>query len=213
MPKTDPRIDAYIAKSADFARPILLHLRQVVHEACPEGEETMKWSFPHFTYGGKILASMASFKQHCAFGFWHGAEVVGDDFQGEKAMGSLGRITSLKDLPAKRTLAGYVKKQRALIDAGAKRGVKPVPAGRGALAAREARRAPPAVPEELAAALAMRKHAKARATFDGFSPSHRREYVEWIAEAKRAETREKRVAQALEWLAEGKARNWKYERK
>lgn len=213
MPKTDPRIDAYIAKSADFARPILLHFRQVVHEACPQVEETMKWSFPHFTYGGKILCSMASFKQHCALGFWNGAEVVGEAFQGEKAMGSLGRITSLKDLPAKRTLAGYVKKQAALIDAGVKRTVKPVPAGRGALAAREARRKPLDVPEELVAALALKKHAKAKAAFEGFSPSHRREYVEWIAEAKRADTREKRVAQALEWLAEGKSRNWKYERK
>ncbi len=210
MTTTDPRIDAYIAKSADFARPILLHIRQVVHEACPAVEETMKWSFPHFTYDGKILCSMASFKQHCAFGFWNGAAVLGDDFRGEDGMGSFGRLTSLKDLPAKRRLAGYMKKAAALLDAGVKRTPKP---SKAAAAGRAARAKADVVPDDLAAALAMKKHAKARTAFEAFSPSHRREYVEWITEAKRAETRERRIAQALEWLAERKARNWKYERK
>lgn len=203
MPERDPRIDAYIEKSAGFAQPILRHLREVVHAACPEVEETMKWSFPHFDYKG-ILCSMAAFKAHCTFGFWDPA-VVGGDAQ-DDAMGQLGRITSLKDLPPKKVLTGYVKKAMALKDAG----VKPAWA---ATRAAKAKRPELPVPEELAAALALRKNKKAKEAFDAFARSHRREYVEYIVEAKRPETRAKRVAQTVEWLSEGKARNWRYERK
>lgn len=117
MAKNDPRIDAYIEKSADFAQPILRHIRAVVHAACPEVEETMKWSFPHFDYKG-IMVSMASFKAHCALSFWHAKEVIGPEAQ-EGAMGQFGRIRSVKDLPPKRVLAGYVKKAMALKAAGA----------------------------------------------------------------------------------------------
>jgi uncharacterized protein YdeI (YjbR/CyaY-like superfamily) len=202
MPTTDKRIDAYIAKSADFAQPILAHLRAVVHEACPDVEETMKWSFPHFMYGGGILCSMASFKEHCAFGFWKGSLIVDQEGESaEKAMGQFGRIGSVKDLPPKRVLASYVKKAMALNDAGVKR----------ARSARDAApKAPVKVPEDFAAALARQK--QARAAFEAFPPSHRREYVEWIVEAKRDDTRARRIAQAVEWIAEGKSRNWKYER-
>jgi len=197
MGTRDPRIDAYIAKSADFAQPILTHLRQVVHGACPDVEETMKWSMPHFTYRKRMLCGMASFKQHCTLGFWNGGRIVEGDAPAEKAMGQFGRITSLADLPADDVLAGYVRKAMELNDAGVRRTAK-----------RGAPRAELAVPDYMAAAL--ERSEQARATFEGFSPSQRREYVEWITEAKGDATRERRLATALEWMAEGKPRNWKY---
>lgn len=197
MANHDPRVDAYIARAAPFAQPILEHLRAVVHGACPGAEETLKWSSPHFMYKG-MLCGMAAFKQHVAFGFWLG-KLVADTGNEESAMGQFGRIATLADLPSKRELTALVKKAMALNEAGAKlptrtRDGKPKP--------------PVAVPDDLAAALA--RNRKARATFDAFNPSHRREYVEWITEAKREETRAKRLATTLEWLAEGKSRNWKY---
>ena len=201
MAEHDPRIDAYIVKSAEFARPILRHLRDVVHAACPDVEETMKWSFPHFDYQG-IMCSMAAFKAHCAFGFWH-PQVLGEDAK-EGAMGQLGRITSLKDLPPKKVLVGYVKKAMALKDAGEK------PTWAPARAAKARKRAELPVPEDLAAALALKKNRKAKESFYAFPPSHRREYIEYITEAKRAETRARRVAESVQWIGEGKRRNWKY---
>jgi uncharacterized protein YdeI (YjbR/CyaY-like superfamily) len=200
MSTRDPRIDAYIAKAAPFARPILAHLREVVHDACPEVEETVKWGFPHFQYKG-MLCAMASFKAHCTFGFWKGKLIVDRGGENaEQAMGQFGRITSLEELPPRRVLTGYVKEAMRLNDEGVKAPRR----------APSKTKRPAAVPDDLAAAL--RRNAKAAATFDAFSASHRREYIQWITEAKREETRERRVAQAVEWLAEGKARNWKYER-
>ena len=201
MGTRDQRIDSYIEKSADFARPILTHLREVVHGACPEVEETVKWGMPHFQYKG-MLCAMASFKAHCTFGFWKGRLIVDRGGENaEAAMGQFGRITSVAELPPKRVLAGYVKEAMRLNDEG-------VTAPRRAPS--KTKRPAAAVPDDLAAAL--RRNRKAAATFDAFSASHRREYVEWITEAKRAETRERRIATAVEWIAEGKARNWKYER-
>lgn len=199
MPQHDPRIDAYIARAAEFARPLLEHVRGVVHKACPEVEETLKWGMPSFVYRGQILCGMAAFKQHASFGFWQGANIVGPDGRkGEEAMGQFGRLTRLADLPGKRELGGYVKQAMALIDAGVKRPTT-----------KSAQPKPPVdVPEDLAAAL--KKNAKARKTFEAFAPSHRREYVEWIVEAKREATRLKRVGHTVDWLAEGKQRNWKY---
>ena len=197
MGTRDPRVDAYIARSAEFARPILSHLREIVHSACPEVEETLKWSAPHFMYRG-MLAGMSAFKAHCAFGFWKGSLVTGGDGGVEaQAMGQFGRITSLDDLPPRRVIIGYVKQAMKLNEEGVKTPKR-----------RKTPKPEPLMPAELAAALA--KNAKARATFEAFSPSHRREYVEWIAEAKGEETRQRRLANALEWMAEGKARNWKY---
>lgn len=199
MTPPDPRIDAYIAKSAEFARPILSHLRAVVHAACPEAEETLKWGAPSFTYRGKILCGMAAFKQHAAFGFWQGAQVTGNGTEeGGEGMGQVGRLTRLSDLPGKRELAGYLRQAMALIDSGAKRVPTRAAAPRASLE----------VPDDLAAAL--RKNAKARATFDGFAPGYRRDYIEWITEAKREDTRQRRLEQTVEWLSEGKSRNWKY---
>lgn len=196
MGSRDPRIDAYIAKSAEFARPILTHLREVVHVGCPGVEETMKWSMPHFTHHG-MLCGMAAFREHCTFGFWKGALVVDAGDRSADAMGQFGCIRTLKDLPAKRVLVGYVKRAAQLNEDGVK-----VPR-----APRAARAAIP-VPAELTAALA--KNRKALAAFEAFPPSHRREYVEWIADARRDDTKQRRIAQAVEWMAEGKQRNWKY---
>ena len=198
MGTRDPRVDAYIEKSADFARPILTHLRKLVHAACPEVEETMKWSFPHFDYKGEMMCSMASFKAHCAFGFWKASLVLGDKAT-DGAMGHLGRITSLDDLPSDRTLTSYVKKAAKLND----EGVKAVRAPRRPKVELE-------IPEDLTKAL--KKNKKALTTFEAFPPSHKREYVEWIVEAKGADTRRRRLESAVEWIAEGKARNWKYAR-
>lgn len=197
MEKKDPRIDAYIEKSEEFARPILTHLRAVVHSACPDVEETMKWSFPHFDHKG-MMCSMASFKSHCAFGFWKGSLVLGDKAQ-DGAMGHLGRITSVKDLPSDKALASYIRKAAKLNDEGVK--VERMP-----------RRARPQVemPDDLAKAL--KKNKKAHTTFEAFPPSHKREYVEWIVEARGADTRKRRLETAVEWIAEGKPRNWKYTR-
>lgn len=198
MGTQDDRVDAYIAKSPDFARPILVHLRDVVHTACPDVEEAVKWSSPHFLYKG-MLCHMASFKEHCAFGFWKGALIVetgGDEV--EKAMGQFGRITKLSDLPPKKVLAGYIKKAIELNEAGVKSPTRSKPK-----VAEE-----PVIPDDLTNALRGRE--KARQAFEAFSPSHRREYVEWITEAKTEPTRLRRIETTLEWLAEGKSRNWKY---
>lgn len=200
MGQPDPRVDAYIAHSAPFAQPILRHLREVVQGACPEAVETLKWGAPSFGYGGKILCRMAAFKQHASFDFWQGARVVGADAgaKPEEGMGQFGRLTQVADLPGKRVLTGYIQRAMKLIDAGTTR-----PPTKDAKP-----KQPLAVPDDLAAALA--KNRKAQATFAGFAPSYRREYVEWITQAKREATRQRRLAQAIDWLAQGKPRNWKY---
>jgi hypothetical protein len=195
MGKKDPRVDAYIAKSADFAKPILLHLRKLVHRACPAVVETMKWSAPQFEYKG-MMCGMASFKGHCAFGFWKGNLVL--DGKGTRdAMGHFGRITSLDDLPPDKVIVGYVKKAAKLNEEGITVARTPT----------TARKALP-MPADFAGVL--KKHAAAGQTFENFSPSHKREYIEWITEAKTDATRKKRLATAVEWLSEGKVRNWKY---
>ncbi|HWT13630.1 MAG TPA: YdeI/OmpD-associated family protein [Allosphingosinicella sp.] len=195
--KTDPRIDAYIDRQADFARPILRHLREVVHAACPECEETLKWSSPSFMYRGQILAGMAAFKQHATFGFWRGSLVVGKSNEQVSGMGQFGRLASIEDLPPRAELEALVRKAMKLTD----EGVKP-PRDKH-------KKAPFSVPQDLRSALDA--NAAAAATFEGFPPSCQRDYVDWITGAKRDETRTRRLNQAVEWLAEGKKRNWKYE--
>ena len=203
MGKKDSRVDAYIAKAQPFAKPILTHIRKVVHAGCPGVEETVKWGHPHFDYKG-IFCGMASFKEHATFGFWKGAllkgVVKGVPTGADDAMGQFGRIASLKDLPAEKTLLAIVKAAAKLND---DRIAVPKPTSKP--------RPPIPVPPFFAAAL--KKNTKALAVFDAFPPGHRREYLEWIVEAKTQETRDKRLATALEWIAEGKGRNWKYERK
>jgi uncharacterized protein YdeI (YjbR/CyaY-like superfamily) len=196
MPTTDPRVDAYIARSKDFAKPILLRVREMVHEACPDVEEKIKWSSPFFDYKGQMMCAMAAFKEHCSLIFWKASLIEGVPPNGDKSRGSFGRITSVKELPSKKIFTGFIKAAMALNDAGVTvkrpKSVKP-----------EAK-----VPKELDAAL--KKNRKAATVFASFPPSNRREYCEWISEAKREETKAKRVTQAIEWIAEGKSRNWKY---
>lgn len=197
--KTDRRVDAYIAKSAEFARPILRHLRALVHQACPDVEETIKWGMPSFLHHG-IICGMAGFKAHCAFGFWRRGltdEIARTGVKAEQAMGSLGRITSLKDLPADKAMLGYIRKAAKLNEGGIPARSKPKPK--------------PALPAPADLATALKKNAKAAKAFAAFTPGARREYIEWITEAKRPETRQKRIATAVPWIAAGKKRNWKYE--
>jgi uncharacterized protein YdeI (YjbR/CyaY-like superfamily) len=201
MGQRDPRIDAYIEKAKPFAQPILRHLRSLVHQACPRCEETLKWSMPTFLYAGEMLCSFASFKEHATFGFWKASLILGPDGRGlsNDAMGQFGRITTVKDLPPRRVLAAYIRQGMKLNEEKVK-----VPRRR-TVAVRAAAR----VPADLAAAL--RKNRKAAATFERFPPSCRREYIEWITGAKREATRQRRLETTLEWLAEGKRMNWKYE--
>lgn len=194
--KLDPRIDAYIAKAAPFAQPILRHVRDAVHAACPGVEETIKWGSPSFVYADGILCGMAAFKQHASFGYWKHTLVVGADAE-RTGMGSYGKLTSVADQPPHKRLIADIRKAMKLNEAGVAtprpKSVKPAPVA----------------PPDLVAALA--KNRKAKAVFEAFAPGHRREYIEWIMEAKREETRRKRLAQAVLWLAEGKSRNWKYQ--
>lgn len=196
MPARDPRIDAYIAKAAPFAQPLLTELRAAIHAASREITETMKWSSPTFEYQG-MLCGFAAFKAHVKFGFWKHELVVGKRRREE---GTLGRLTSVDHLPSRAALVKLVRKAMKLNADGVK---APHMVNRQ-------QRKPIPVPSYVKAALA--KNAKARATFEGFPPSHRREYLEWITEAKQQETRDRRLGQAIAWMAEGKSRNWKYER-
>ncbi|MBY0343522.1 MAG: YdeI/OmpD-associated family protein [Sphingomonadales bacterium] len=184
----DPRIDDYIAKAASFAQPILTHARALVHQALPEAEETIKWGMPHFTVGGKNVVGLAAFKAHASVVI-HREERTGD------GMGALGKLTSLADLPPDSELIARFQSRPA------------------ALATQRPKAAPKAeLPIPPAFAAALDAAPAARAAFDGFAPSHRREYIEWITQAKREETQAKRIAQAVEWLSEGRKRNWKYEK-
>jgi uncharacterized protein YdeI (YjbR/CyaY-like superfamily) len=195
MPKTDERIDAYIAAAGEFARPIATKIREAVHAGCPDCEETMKWGQPTFVHGGKILCGFGAFKAHVRLHFWKGG-LVGQGADPDE-WGRLHRLTAVSDLPSKKVLAGYVKKAVAaseLVETKPKRTAKP--------------KQPAAIPDDLMAA--MRKNKKALAGFEALSPSHKREYVEWITEAKASETRARRIAQTVEWTAQGKSRNWKY---
>jgi uncharacterized protein YdeI (YjbR/CyaY-like superfamily) len=205
MIKKDKAIDAYIARSADFAKPILLHLRQLVHKACPDVEEKMKWSFPHFDYKGEMMCSMAAFKQHAVFGFWKASlmkdPVLVENAKAETAMGHLGRITSLKDLPSDKKMTAWIKEAMQLTDKGVKLSSK----------AKTPEKKELDIPDYFTKALSRNK--KARLVFEKFPYSHKKEYVMWITEAKTEETRNKRMETALEWIADGKGRNWKYQKK
>jgi uncharacterized protein YdeI (YjbR/CyaY-like superfamily) len=200
MGKKDPRVDRYIADAAEFARPILNHLRALVHEGCPEVEETLKWSMPSFVYQG-LLCGMAAFKQHATFGFWKHELVLGQSGQAE-GMGQFGRLTSIKDLPSDKRLLGYIRKAAKLNKAGTKAPTRQ--------RAKPGARREIVVPDYLAKAL--KKNAAALANFERFSYSHKKEYVEWLTAAKREDTRQRRLATAVAWIAEGKPQNWKYGR-
>jgi len=200
MPTTDPFVDAYIEKSNDFAKPILKHIRALVHDACPDVVETKKWSFPHFDYKGEMMCSMAGFKEHCAFNFWKQSLLDQTAFPAEKtAMGSFGRIKSLDDLPDAKTMKKLIGDAMKLNDDGIKV-AKPKPTGE---------KKELVVPDVLLEALATND--AAADTFNNFPYSKKKDYLEWITEAKTDATREKRLATTIEWLAEGKSRHWKYQ--
>ena len=203
MPKIDPRVDAYIAKSPEFAQPILTYLRDVIHQGCPAVVETIKWGTPTFEHMG-IMVGIAAFKSYCTLGFWKAPLLMLDGKPVSKEMesgaGQFGKLTSIKDLPAKGKLLKLVKDAATLNESGISIARKPKSVPK-----------PVKVPADLTKAL--QKSAQARATFEAFSPSHKREYVEWIVEAKTDATRQRRLDTTLEWLSEGKPRNWKYMRK
>jgi uncharacterized protein YdeI (YjbR/CyaY-like superfamily) len=204
----DPRIDAYIAVAAPFAKPVLLRVRDAMHTACPELTEDIKWSHPFFLLDGKPFANMAAFKTHCALGFWRGGKPIADAVAAaspdprEKAMGQFGRLETAADLPSAGALRRLIVDARdlALATRAIRASASPAPR-----VARER----PAVPADLAAALLLED--AAQAAVDGFTASQQREYVEWVLEARREATRSSRIAQAVEWIAEGKTRNWKYQ--
>lgn len=197
MAKRDPRVDAYIAKAPPFARPILTRFRKAVHAGCPDVTETLKWSVPHFDYKG-VLGGMAAFKEHCRVGFWK--ESLLTSAPRGQSSGPMVRVASLGDMPGERTLVKMAKEAAALNAAGVK-----------VQRASKAPKKPLDAPAYMLAAI--RKNTKALATFEGFSPSARREYIEWVTDAKSDETRNRRLETAVEWMAEGKSRNWKYQRK
>ncbi|HJX98580.1 MAG TPA: YdeI/OmpD-associated family protein [Chthoniobacterales bacterium] len=193
MANKDPRVDAYIKKAQPFARPVLTHLRKLVHKARPDMEESIRWGSPFFDHKG-MVCFMAAFKTHAVFGFWKGKLLFGKEHKG--AMGHFGRLTSVRDLPSDKQMIGYVRKAAELNE----RGLKRKRPARGTQKV--------TVPADLKAALA--KNAKAGKTFENFSYSHKKEYVDWITDAKREETRTKRLKLAIQWLAQGKPQNWKY---
>jgi len=198
MGTRDKRIDAYIAKAQPFAQPILARIRDAVHQACPDVAETIKWGMPAFDYKGP-MCGMAAFKQHATFGFWKSSLVFGTNDKyatHPDGMSAFGKMTSIAELPPRQALVAYVKKAAALNDEGITIERKRTP------------RAPLPVPPALGAAL--KRNKKAKRSFDAMPPSHQREYNEWIGEAKTDATRDKRVAQAMAWIADGKSRNWKY---
>jgi uncharacterized protein YdeI (YjbR/CyaY-like superfamily) len=201
MEKYDPRVDAYIEKAADFAKPILLHIRQLVHGTAPQVTETIKWGMPFFDYKGPVC-QIASFKQHCAFGFWK-ATLLNDPHglinAGEAAAGSFGKLTSMADLPSDEILVDFINQAISLNETGVKGNMK-TPAGTP--------KAEISMPDEFASALSAEP--QTLANFENFSPSQKREYLEWITEAKTDATRDKRIQTAVEWIAEGKTRHWKY---
>ena len=202
----NPKVDVYCGKAQPFAQPILAHLRELIHKACPEVEETIKWSRPFFQYRGAILCNMSAFKEHCSFGFWGeeiGAVLREAAVLKESGMGSLGRITSVADLPSDKQMLGWIRQAAAFVDSG--QYTSPIAARHKVVKQKPSLN----TPAEFKTALQRNK--KAAAVFAAFSPSCKREYVEWIAEAKRPETRDRRIATAVQWIAEGKQRNWKYQ--
>ncbi len=206
MSTYDPRIDDYIAKSAAFAQPILTHLRELIHETCPDVEEIWKWSFPNFEYKGSTLCSMAAFKQHCSFGFWKASLIPDPDnilqLAEKAAMGQLSKISSLKDLPKDSILKKYLRAAMKLNEEGVKSKAKKKVTSEDKSAL--------TTPADFAALLKKKKEASE--VFNDFSYSNKKDYILWFEEAKTEATRSKRMEQALEWIAEGKSRHWKYKK-
>ncbi len=202
---TDPRIDQYIVKALPFAQPVLIKLRELIHKACPEVTETIKWGMPSFDYMGP-LCSFASFKSHCSFGFWKTSLIKDPEkylqkrsAQGGEAMGNLGKMISVKDLPPTRVMIDFIRQAMKLNADGITIEKKKV--------------APKIIPTPPELQKALNKNSKARFYYEKFSPSQQKEYNQWIADAKTDVTRAKRIGDAIEWISVGKIRNWKYVKK
>ncbi len=204
MGKKLERVDEYIAKAAPFAQPILTHIRELIHQACPDVEEAWKWSFPNFVYKGAVMCNIAGFKEHCSFGFWKASIMPDPDnilsTDNRAGMGHMGKLTSLSDLPSDEIMIKYIQEAMKLTD----EGKKVAPRAK----ATEAQKKEMVIPDYLITEL--NKSPKAQEVFTAFSYSHKKEYVEWLEEAKTVATRNKRLTQAIEWISEGKSRNWKY---
>lgn len=202
MGKSDNRIDLYIDNAAVYAQPILNHLRMLVHEACPEITEIIKWGCPHFDYKGPVC-HMAAFKNHCAFGFWKAAllpdlhHLTGEDKP--HSMGHLGKIVSVEDLPGDDVLITYIQNAVILNKEGIKLPKKDT-------APKTTLQVPDDFVERLVVVPA------AGINFEKFSFSKKKDYLAWFDEAKTEATRNKRMDTAIEWITEGKSRNWKYEK-
>jgi uncharacterized protein YdeI (YjbR/CyaY-like superfamily) len=206
-PDFNPKVDLYIAQAKPFAQPILEYLRELIHQACPGVQESIKWSRPFFEYKGQILGNISAFNAHCSFGFWGqeiGAVLRDAKVLQEDGMGSLGKITVLEDLPSKKQLLQWLRQAKGFIDSGAH--TSPIAARKQVVKAPKPQLP---IPPEFEAAL--KSHPSAQQTFRNFAPSCQREYLEWFAEAKQQTTKDKRIAQAIEWLKEGKQRHWKYQ--
>jgi uncharacterized protein YdeI (YjbR/CyaY-like superfamily) len=204
MTANDSRIDAYIENAPSFAQPILNYIRQTVHELCPQSQETIKWGMPHFIYKGELMCGMAAFKKHCAFGFWKAVllqDPEGKMEMGKSAMGDWGKITTISDLPSKEVLASFIQQAMILNEQGIKVHKKPTPSKEKSFD----------TPDYFIKAL--ESEPLSMENFQRFSLSHKNEYIQWLEEAKTEETRSRRMAQAIEWIAQGKSRNWKYGRK
>ncbi len=203
----NPQFDEYLETASDFAKPIMKHLRELVHARCPEVVEEIKWGIPHFDYKGEMLCIFAAYKNHCSFSFWK-ESLMGDprlkaNPDLKAAQRFMGKLTSLADLPPDDQLIAYVEEAMALNDQGVKLAPRP--------SAKLARPAEIAIPDAFAEQLS--RHAQANEVFQSRSPSFRKEYVAWIADAKTDQTRQKRIDESLEWIAQGKGRFWKYEKK
>ena len=204
MSNTDPRVDAYIEKAAPFAKPVLMKLRKLIFQACPEARETIKWSFPNYEVYGSVFCNMAAFKEHCAFGFWKASLLEDPDniltVTDRHSMGHLNKITSLKDLPKDALLKKYIKAAMKLNETGVKTPARKKPT----------EKEKHALDTPTYFTKALKKNKAAERVFNEFSYSNKKEYIEWLEEAKTDATRDKRMAQAVEWIGEGKSRNWKY---
>jgi uncharacterized protein YdeI (YjbR/CyaY-like superfamily) len=203
MSHYDPKVDAYIEKAQPFAQPILNHLRELIHEACPDVKEVIKWGFPNFDYNGEIMCNMAGFKAHATFGFWKASLMDDPDGilnVGERhSMGHFDKLTTLKDLPKDSVMKKYIKQAMKLTDEGVKKPTAP-----------KKEKEELVTPDYLTKAL--NKNKEAKAVFAKASYSFKKEYLDWITDAKTEATRDKRMEQAVEWISEGKGRNWKYQR-
>jgi uncharacterized protein YdeI (YjbR/CyaY-like superfamily) len=199
----NPELDDYLAKSAGFAKPIMQHLRELLHETCPEIVEEIKWGIPHFDYKGEMMCIFAAHKNHCSFTFWKESLMSDQKFKENPSLQAskryLGKIISLSDLPSDKQLVAYIKEAMALNE----NGVKLVPR-------KSEKPKNIAIPDYFAKELAAKP--KVKKIFDSKSDSFRKDYLVWITDAKTETTRQKRIAESLEWIAEGKGRFWKYDK-